>query len=727
MDNYNPAVRTDCGPGGCGPTGWASNQGLGTPKEIAESVPGLSKYTIDILLNKPLMYRIVSLLIKDCLRKLPKLIGKDEELTKVITYLEQLDFFGEALVAMYYARAYGGGAVLLFVEDGKRNDEELDLSQVRRIRGFYALPKWYVTPLDNGSSRIDRGWYGQRIGRPEMYNVTPLVTATGTGPDNLAQALRDGGNRWHRSRIIPWQYRDEMDLIQSRLYQNFNGWGPGIVEAVLPAFANRENGILKFADIINGSHFNVLSLANSVQAQATPSGGATLAATLQGIKQCMAATGSDLPLVGIPTGATLKAEFHNLSGLADAVDAQRKWLLDVVEYPEVVLFSSGGSSGLQDSAAKGQWQAYHSLVAGMQETWVWKGGRLGGGILQAVKLAMGAMDGPTNGEVMEIEEVIWPALEVASEKDRAEARLKNAQARSLDAVILGSTGQSVAILDPTVSEAYPALDVDDGILPSFENGMVGQDLPTAEEAATSTTPVSAAKNVAGAPGDQATQDAALTPVVPAVPKPPVVLPTDIETEAQIAGALRMTKLAFRRWVATVPGITTYPMPAGMRGGNRYSLGEVMNAWNSAAKMSRTDAAALGLAPLWDAINTPQSKRGARVQERKFFKDAQEESKQEADAWLDARSGEEPATITEEARNLWVAATNVRSDSFRGQPLSGEGSRITTKLLTLPQEAWTLGAARNGVWAAKMVNRLLTLPASAERDTELLKWGYDSRM
>jgi hypothetical protein len=60
------------------------------------------------------------------------------------------------------------------------------------------------------------------------------------------------------------------------------------------------------------------------------------------------------------------------------------------------------------------------------------------------------------------------------------------------------------------------------------------------------------------------------------------LPPDIATEKELAKALAMSTIAFRKWVDTTQ-VTTYPTPPGTRGGHRYSLGEVLKAWEGAAR------------------------------------------------------------------------------------------------------------------------------------------------
>lgn len=591
----SPEVRTDCGPGGCGPATMGGNGNwMGTPGSWANLEPGLSMYDVDRLCVDQLMWRIVVRIIDDAMNPSgrPTLTGESGvELTPCTGYLDLRGFWEAARQAQIYARMYGGGGVVCFIDDGRKNDEEVDINNVRSVLGFYALPKWYLTPLDAGSGRVEAGWYGQRVGRPEMYMVTPqggdgsptiMGGAQGDMSDTLRSQLKDGGPRFHRSRIIPWMFRDDMDLRQARRFPNWAGWGPGVVEACLAPYLNRKMGALRLADVLNSAVMNVLKMPGVMNSMSQPNGGNALRNALDWVKQCLAYTGDGLPMIAIDAASELKAEGHNLSGFDKLVGEQRRFLLDTIEYPEVVIFGAGGANGLSGDSNEGQWRNYYGTVKSLQESWIWRAGSFGGGVRQAVILAQAAKDGPTDGEVdLEIK-ADWPSLWVDTDKNRAETRLKDAQARASDSLVLGITGEALARLDPTVARAYPALDVDDGPLPGFDNGLVGSLTPDEAEASKAAgSPAASTTALVGEITDptQVVEDAA--------PAPPPVLPMDIATEKEIAVALRLSRPSFRKWVATT-SVTTYPTPRGTRGGHQYSLGEVLKAWQEGA-VARVDS------------------------------------------------------------------------------------------------------------------------------------------
>lgn len=603
-------ARQDCGAGGCNPAPWSGGSG----DDYLGGAPfGLDRWTIDRVCVEQLMRTIVNKIVKDACTQTPTLAGDTGDLTDCIPWLEARGYHTAQELALIHSRRYGGGGIVCWIDDGRPPEMEVDVMAVRDVRGFFALPKWYMTPMDAGSNRVAAGWYGQRYGRPEHYIVTPQNPGStdGTGIDPAMVDALAGGRKFHRSRIIPFPYCDELDLRQARQYPNWGGWGPGVVEACLPAYLTRRQGALKTSDIINGSHYNVLTMPNIAHSQSTPDGGATLDNAISWIKWCLGRTGGGLPFTAVDKASTLEPKSHTLTGISDILAAQRLFLLDFLpEYTEVALFSSGGGSGLSGDSNEGQWRAYYGNVAQYRERVMWTSGTFGGGMQQAVRLAMLSRSGPTRGQLDMSCRPTWPSLWVDTDERKAQTRKMNAEARAVEIASLKLTAEAALRHDPTLAgnpnAAYPSLDVDDAFpLPQATPGGGALSPPPAPGAAPAgppaTTPATAVNAIAeeGAAAPGATQDApdmgATTPAQPVLPgilepdalaggpAAALALPADIATEKELARALGMTSTAFRKWVAAQPGVDTYPVPPGTRGGHRYRMGQVLEAFNASAK------------------------------------------------------------------------------------------------------------------------------------------------
>lgn len=622
-DSAGQGARVDCGPGGCGPAPlWNGVGGVDIAAPFLGTL-GLNMNTIDILCREQLMYTIVAALVDDGCQDRPTLAGRTGELTDCNEWLANRGWFEAQKQALFYSRQYGGGGVVCFIDDGRPPEEEVDVTAVRDVLGFYALPKWYLVPADAGSDRIRAGWYGGRIGRPERYWMTPIVPPNLGDPHKVGESvLAAGGRLYHRSRVVPWPYRTDMDLRQARRFAYWSGWGPGVVEACIDAYLARRGGAMRTVDILMSSHFNVLTTPNVAHAQSTPDGGSALFNAIEWIKWCLAATtgSGTLPFTVVDPASKLEAMSHSLAGIDGVTKELRRYLLDnLPEYTEVRLFGSS-SSGLSGDGKEGEWRAYYNNVAAFQRNVVWSAGTFGGGLCQAVRLSQLAQSGPTGGVLDLTTEPTWPNLWTESGEATARTRKMNAEARAIDRVTLGLTREAMLRHDPTLAgsptSTYPSLDVDDSPMPVLANqGALGQSAPTALDAPTgagsgpvaASTPASAlsaiteaAQPSAAPPAPKAIQDApdfeAVAPPPGAAPVAPAgsSLPTDISTEVDLARTLGMSRSTFRKW-ALARGVKVYPVDKGTRGGHRYSLGEVLKAWESSArsKMDSLRAASAG--------------------------------------------------------------------------------------------------------------------------------------
>lgn len=580
--------RTDCGPGGCGPApAW------GSPRALEGLQDGLAREAIDYLCREQLMRTIVNGIVDDAMTVRPKLSGEGGELTPCVPWLARRGYFEAQRLALVHARRYGGGAVVCFIDDGKDSAEEVDLLGLRDVEGFMALPKWNCVPADAGSPRVRNAWYGPRVGRPEHYVVAP---------DNVAGVVAGGGTnlevragqRFHRSRIIPFPYVDELSLRQARLLPHWSGWGPGVVESVAAAYLSRRSGALRVADIMNSLVYNVLTLPDVMGAMSTPDGGSGLRNVLDWIRTCLEYTGGGLPVVAVDRQSSLEPKSHTVSGISDLLAAQRTFLLDCLpEYVEVRLWGSS-ATGMAGDKLDGQWRAYYGNVASFLSGYVWTAGTFGGGMRQAVMLAQACPCGPTSGEMDPTVEATWPSLWKDSEKARAETRKLDAEARALDAVTLGLTPDAFIRHDPTVQAMLPSLDVDDGPLPQpnpiAADNEVGALVAQGEGAALSSAggggPATTPAKAIGALGEEGQPQAAGEDAAPTQPAAPAVLPADIHTEAEIAKAYRLSRARVRQVIQGAGLQPALRVPAGTAGGDRYSL----SAFNAALERQAAERA-----------------------------------------------------------------------------------------------------------------------------------------
>jgi hypothetical protein len=245
------------------------------------------------------------------------------------------------------------------------------------------------------------------------------------------------------------------------------------------------------------------------------------------------------------------------------------------------------ATGLAGDSLAGQWRAYYGNVGSFLANYLWQCGTFGGGLRQAVLLSQACPDGPTRGRMDLTTRATWPSLWKDKEADRASTRKSDAEARAIDAVTLGLTPGAFLRHDPTVQAALPSLDVDDGPLPepdplaspgANEVSALGSPLGSKPGQDPAVTPAKALTALGKA--DDPTQPAATTDTIGADVEPPAVLPADIHTEAEIAAATKMSRPALRKVIAEHGIRPIVRGGKGARGGDRYSLGEVLTAWRA---------------------------------------------------------------------------------------------------------------------------------------------------
>lgn len=611
------AERMDggCGTGSLCGESYGSRNWFGSPRDLLELQAGLPREVIDWLCVDELMDTIVTLLPGDACAVRPQMTGRSlGELDDVYLWLQRRSFGEYEVQTHCYSFKYGGGATIAFVDDGRRADQPVDLKAVRGVLGFYSLPRHWCVP-DTPSADVTAAWWGARAGLPSHYWVNPS-TAGASWEDqdptgDIRAMLRASGQRFHASRVMAVPYRTGLDWRTRRLYPNWQGWGPGIVEGCVPVFEARRWGMLRVADFMNGLGYDVLTAgeANVTAAKSTPSGGSALKKFLQGLKACRDMTGDGVPVVALDAGMDLKPLTRQAAGIHDLTEEQRKMLLDYVPYPRVVLFKET-TGGLNGGAAEGEWQAYHRRVRKYNKTRRWPGLR------HAAILAMAAKDGPTGGEVDLDLEADFPSAWEASDEARSESRKRDAEAREKDAATLGLTPRAMTQLDPTIERSYPgvtaALEAAEArrravvqvpaglptpaLAAPVEGGgaalLGGAPEPAAPAVGSATTTPTPAPTPAENPA--ATQQSDESPLAggapdPGVAAPVAALPTDLVTEVQAAKALGMSRAAFRKWAQArdlAPDVVT---DRGSRGGHRWSAARLADAMRASVS-ARLDAA-----------------------------------------------------------------------------------------------------------------------------------------
>jgi hypothetical protein len=139
--------------------------------------------------------RMVETIPKECLREGFDIIipGMKDLADTFEGQLEDLDVLNSLETVMQYQRAYGGGALLLGINDGGDLEQPVNWDSIKSLD--------FISVLDTQECR-PYAWYNdprtQSFGKVALYDVTPVTV----GPSDESESLDNSMFRVHASRVL---------------------------------------------------------------------------------------------------------------------------------------------------------------------------------------------------------------------------------------------------------------------------------------------------------------------------------------------------------------------------------------------------------------------------------------------------------------------------------------------------------------------------------------------
>jgi len=104
--------------------------------------------------------RIVDIVAEQSTRKGFKVLfggegAAAEEVTGIEQAIEDLMILENFLLASKNARLYGGACILLYIDDGRRADQPVDVRNIRAVEGMEVLDRWQIAPVINEENLYD--------------------------------------------------------------------------------------------------------------------------------------------------------------------------------------------------------------------------------------------------------------------------------------------------------------------------------------------------------------------------------------------------------------------------------------------------------------------------------------------------------------------------------------------------------------------------------------------
>lgn len=205
--------------------------GMGTSRDKsrytkAQPLIFLSQEELESLYGMWIPKRVVDIVAEQSTRRGFKVLfggdgAKAEEVTGVEQAIEDLYILENFLLASKNARLYGGSCIVLFIDDGRRADQPVDVGNIRSIEAMEVLDRWQIAPViqeDNLYDYSKATYYqiisGDLINQPQLQLI-------------------------HKDRILRFDGEWQPYKIRQRNY----GWGTSSLQAIYDSFRHYWTGL----------------------------------------------------------------------------------------------------------------------------------------------------------------------------------------------------------------------------------------------------------------------------------------------------------------------------------------------------------------------------------------------------------------------------------------------------------------------------------------------------
>ena len=434
---------------------------------------GIPRRYVDAISDEILRHRTTISLGGDDEAKANDLITNFEE------FLKATQFHQALAEVVKLQRLYGGAGLVLLIDDGLPEDEPVDLSRLRAVRGYIPLSRWELIPEDFNIT----DW-----SKPTYYRITTSqkLTADQQGPYvNI---------RVHASRVarfdglyLPWRVRARN-----------TGWGQSVLQLIWESYKRYESAMAGLETMTSDADLFVHKIPGLFQRIASGNE-SDLRKRLEANSLSRSVYG------GMVVDVEEDLQFLNraLANIASATDPFIKDLQAATGWPASILM--GDSPGGLGKEGRFEERVWASLVEQWQEVYCRTA------ITEIFQYILVSREGPTRGRAPQSWSVHFPSVFTQTEEEKAALRLQIAQvdAQYINLGVLnalevrearfGGTEYSIeTTLNPAVTEQLIAT-----ADASFQSQMLGYEAQ--QQAALAPAPEPGAAEQAAPPPDPGTK------------------------------------------------------------------------------------------------------------------------------------------------------------------------------------------------------------------------------
>lgn len=406
-----------------------SGQGGSTDRhsstEFTPPMP-LQTMVIDALLEfSGMARRIAERESQDATRRGFELEGFDELATDAIdAEVERIGLLKQVAKGRMWSKAFGGGAVIMVVDDGEPAWKPINWSRLRKLRALRSLDRNEIT-VAVWDTRSESPTFGE----PEVFQLSEQFGTSGF---------------IHRDRVIHF----EGATLPRRIVVARQGHGGSVFDLVWAELRNllsTNDYIAEAVTILSQGVFKVEGLANAIDKDETED----LIARFEALRIGMGMLGD---IVVDKENEEYELQSRSIAGVKDAHEALTSAIVAATDMPRSILLGET-PGGLNSGENAGEIRSWYDNVAALQKLIYTPAVR------RILSVMLRSSEGPTRGQIPDKWSLEWSTLWEPTEGEKADTRLKNAQARALDA-----TGAAVSTdeirQDPDLAVQYPNLDTE---------------------------------------------------------------------------------------------------------------------------------------------------------------------------------------------------------------------------------------------------------------------------
>lgn len=265
-----------------------------------------------------------------------------------VTRLEELDIDSLCIEAMCYQRAFGGGAVVLGVDDGNDPSQPVDLERVRGVNWATAV---------EGADLVPVFWYSDpnkpKYGKPSIYQLQ--ATSPGMSEDGK---FFSGVSKIHESRIVAFEGVRTRRRSMVRL--TTPGWGNSVFVRVYEAIRDFSNAFAGAGILALDFSQPIYKMDGLAELMSSEGGESVVKARLQ----VMEFTRSILRAMFIDSKDHFERQTTNVSGMPDLMDRLCNRLAAATGIPVTILMGQA-PAGL-NATGDADLRNYYDRIRNMQ-------------------------------------------------------------------------------------------------------------------------------------------------------------------------------------------------------------------------------------------------------------------------------------------------------------------------------------------------------------------------